>query len=73
MKNSNRTRVLPACSAVRHTTATPRAPTASLKGIYIYVYLYIHVFFPVALRPNADHGLLILGVSRSHTATHHSR
>ena len=26
----------------------------------------------MALRPNADHGLLILDVSRSHTATHHS-
>ena len=29
--------------------------------------------FPVALRPNAGHGLLILKVSRSHTTTHHSR
>jgi len=29
-------------------------------------------FFPVALRPNADHGLLILEASRSHTPTHHS-
>ena len=29
--------------------------------------------FPVALRPNAGHGLLILEVSRSHTTTHHSR
>jgi len=45
MKNSNRTRVLPACSAVRHTTATPRAPTASLKGIYIYMYIYIFMYF----------------------------
>ena len=25
------------------------------------------------LRPNADHGLLILEVSRSHTTTYHSR
>jgi hypothetical protein len=25
-----------------------------------------HIFFPVALRPNAGHGLLILQVSRSH-------
>ena len=33
----------------------------------------IHYFFPVALRPNAGHGLLILEASRSHTATHHSR
>jgi len=31
-----------------------------------------HVLFPVALRPNADNGLLILEVSRSHTTTHHS-
>jgi len=30
-------------------------------------------FSPVALRPNAGHGLLILEVSRSHTTTHHSR
>jgi len=28
---------------------------------------------PMALRPNADHCLLILEVSRSHTTTHHSR
>ena len=28
---------------------------------------------PVALRPNAGHGLLILEVSGSHTTTHHSR
>jgi hypothetical protein len=31
------------------------------------------IFFSVALRPNADHSLLILEVSRSHTTTHHSR
>jgi len=30
-------------------------------------------YFPVALRPNAGHGHLILEASRSHTATHHSR
>jgi len=30
-------------------------------------------FFPVALRPNAGHGLLILEVSGSHITTHHSR
>jgi hypothetical protein len=29
------------------------------------------LFFSVALRPNAGHGLLILEVSRSHTTTHH--
>ena len=33
----------------------------------------IQFFFPVALRPNAVHGLLNLEVSRSHTAMHHSR
>ena len=35
-----------------------------------YVFLF---FFPVALRHNASHGLLILEVSRSHTTMHHSR
>jgi len=30
-------------------------------------------FFPVALRPKAGQGLLILEVPRSHTTTHHSR
>ena len=36
--------------------------------------LLINIFsLPVALRPNAGHGLLILEVSRSHTTTHHSR
>ena len=34
------------------------------------IYIYIP---PVALRPNAGHGLLILYVSRSHTTTHYSR
>jgi hypothetical protein len=33
----------------------------------------ILLFFSVALRPNAGHGLLILEVSRPHTTTHHSR
>ena len=41
----------------------------ALQGIYIYIFF----FFAVALRPNAGHGLLILEVSRSHTATHHSQ
>ena len=31
------------------------------------------ILFPVSLRPNAGHGLLILEVSRSHTTTHHRR
>jgi len=30
-------------------------------------------FSPVSLRPNADHGLIILEVSRSHTTTRHIR
>ena len=34
---------------------------------------FIITFFPVALRPHAGQGLLILDVSRSHTTTHHSR
>jgi hypothetical protein len=33
----------------------------------------LSIFFSVALRPNAGHGLLILEISRSHTTTHHSR
>ena len=33
----------------------------------------IFIFFSVALRPNVGHGLRVLEVSRSHTATHHSR
>jgi len=33
----------------------------------------IYLLFPVALRPNAGHGLLILEVSWSHTTTRHSR
>jgi len=40
--------------------------------ININKYTYIY-FFLLALRPNAGHGLLIHEVSRSHTATHHSR
>jgi len=37
------------------------------------IYVTHFFFFPVALRPNAGHGLLILEVSRSHTTTYHSR
>jgi len=33
----------------------------------------IRILFPVALRPNEDHGLLMLEVYRSHTTTQHSR
>jgi hypothetical protein len=42
-------------------------------AIALPVFLLLEIFFPVALRPNAGHGLLILEVSRSHTTTHHSR
>ena len=35
-------------------------------------FFFSFLFF-VTLRPTADHGLLILEVSRSHTTTHHSR
>jgi hypothetical protein len=42
--------------------------------IYVYIYTYIYIYiYPMALRPDAGHGLLILEVSRSHTTTHHSR
>jgi len=35
--------------------------------------IFEELFFSVALRANAGHGLLILKVYRSHTTTHHSR
>jgi hypothetical protein len=35
--------------------------------------MYTYISFPVALRPNEYHDLLILEVSRSHTTTHHSQ
>ena len=31
------------------------------------------IVFPMSLRPNAGHGLLILEVSRSHITTYHSQ
>ena len=40
------------------------------KGLKLWFFFN---FSPMALRPNADHGLLILEVSRSHTTTHHIR
>jgi len=49
------------------------------RVVYMHILMYrcitpyIVVFFPVALRPNAGHGLLILEVSRLHTTTRHSR
>jgi hypothetical protein len=43
-----------------------------VNGSFIIV-LSNKYFFPVALRPNAGHGLLILEVCRLHTTTHHIR
>ena len=45
----------------------------TLWSFLTYKFLICVLFFSVALRPNAGHGLLILEVSRSHTTTHHSR
>jgi len=39
----------------------------------IYRDCFITLFFSVALRPNAGHGLLIHEVPRSRTTTRHSR
>ena len=47
--------------------------TVSKCGSLDLSYAYNFFSFPVALRPHAGHGLLILEVSRSHTTTHHSR
>ena len=41
--------------------------------VVVVVVVLLLLLPPVALRPNAGHGLLILEVSRSHTTTHHSR
>ena len=41
---------------------------------YVFIFsFYFFYLFPVALRPNAVHDLLILEDSRSHTTTDHSR
>ena len=56
-----------------------KCSSMSWDPIYSRIVLYkllpatAKFFSPVALRSNAGHGLLILEVSRSHTATHHSR
>jgi len=42
------------------------------KKVHYTPNIYIFFLPPVALRPNAGHGFLILEVSRSHTATHQS-
>jgi len=47
---------------------TDCAITASKEIVLLKI-----MFFFVALRPNAGHGLHILEVSTSHTTTHHSR
>jgi hypothetical protein len=44
-----------------------------LTTYYISFFLSSFFVLPVALRPNAGHGFLILEVSRSHTTKHHSR
>jgi len=40
---------------------------------HIKTLFFDFIFFPVALRSNACHGLLTLEVSRSQTTTHHTR
>jgi len=40
--------------------------------LFLLFYFILFFLFPVALRPNAGYGFLILEVSRSHTLTHHS-
>jgi len=41
MKNSNRTRDLPACSAVPQSTAPPHAPIPIFLTECLYLYLYL--------------------------------
>ena len=48
-------------------------PQGLSRPLMVLLYFIIYIFFPVALRPNAGHDLLILEVSRSHTTMHHSR
>ena len=60
------------------TMTTSSDNTAFIQSTYLMLiwshdHHQYHPFFSVALRPNADHGLLSLEVSRSHTTTHHSR
>jgi len=44
-----------------------------LADVLLLQLLLLLIFPPVALRPNAGHGLLILEVSGSHVTTHPSR
>jgi hypothetical protein len=56
------------------TSWNPQGLSRPVMGLLLSLPLpLLDIFFPVALRPNAGHGLLILEVSRSHTTTHHSR
>ena len=55
---------------MRSTKCPASAPTSEHRISLFWIPI---IFFSVALRPNAGHGLLILEVSRSHTTTYHSR
>jgi len=44
-----------------------------LSYLLFFVQAYLFVYFAVALRPNAGHGLFVLEISRSHTTTHNIR
>ena len=48
-------------------------PYLDRRGNYGFRVSNMTLLFPVALRPNAGHSLLILEVPRSHTTTHYSR
>jgi hypothetical protein len=62
--------IIPAAAPfLRSNQAIPRLQFAIVE----YERTGRNFFPPLALRPNAGHGLLILDVSRSHTMTHHSR
>ena len=42
-----------------------------MNCLNMLIMIFLLLLFPVALQPNAGHGLLILEVSRSHTTTRH--
>jgi hypothetical protein len=44
-----------------------------VKKSVVFAFFLLLLRFPVALLPNAGHGLLILEVYGSHTTTRHSR
>ena len=58
---------------IKFVTKATLIQTCMCVCVCVCVCMYIYSLSPVALRPNAGHGLLILEVSRSHTTTHHSR